>query len=155
MYARTKVKETFTNAAGIGVIRNKKKVQATCHPNQKNQAHGLCHNCYLKEWKRKKRRSSGIRERRPRPTALVVYAYFDSNGVPLYVGRGRYGRALEHRTPSRANGESWVSSATLLLTMTCKDEWESMEYEGKWGGRYRPIANIDGNRNLEGSRSEG
>jgi hypothetical protein len=30
--------------------------------------------------------------------------------------------------------------------MTCKDEWEAMEYEGKWGGYYHPVANKEGNR---------
>jgi hypothetical protein len=38
------------------------------------------------------------------------------------------------------------SEDLLLVTMTCKDEWEAMEYEGKWGGYYHPVANKEGNR---------
>ena len=71
---------------------------------------------------------------------LVVYTYFDID-KPIYTGRGTSIRALSHKYFS-----SWWKPDLLLITMTCKDEWEAMEYEGKWGGYYRPIMNKEGNR---------
>jgi len=53
-------------------------------------------------------------------------------------------RAVSHKYPYR--NSTWWSKNLLLITMTCKDEWEALEYEGKWGGYYRPIKNVWGNR---------
>lgn len=71
----------------------------------------------------------------------VVYAYFDTDGNCIYVGRGSINRAKSHRFAS-----SWWNSTLLLVTMTCKNEWEVMEYEGKWGGKYLPTMNKEGYR---------
>lgn len=70
--------------------------------------------------------------------------YMTSEGVPIYVGRGTIDRAQSHKYPYK--NSSWWSQDLVLVTMTCRDEWEAMEYEGKWGGRYHPVANRDGNR---------
>jgi len=73
----------------------------------------------------------------------TVYAYFDIEGNAVYIGKTnlpkrRFG---DHRKHS-----FWWKPNLLLLTMTCKDEWEAMEYEGKWGGNLHPINNVDGQR---------
>ena len=72
----------------------------------------------------------------------LVYAYFD-NTKAIYVGRGSYERAHSHKY------SDWWHPNLLLITMTCDDEWQAMEYEGKWGGRYQPILNKDGYRYKE------
>jgi hypothetical protein len=71
----------------------------------------------------------------------VVYAYFDSSGKALYVGRGTFDRVRQHKYRS-----PWYPDVSLLITMTCDSEWHAMEMEGKWGGRYQPIHNKDGYR---------
>lgn len=134
----------FTAALDFGVIVKKKKnpVVPNCHPTSKHFANGLCKNCYSTEWKRVHYGShpKGYRAIRN----YIVYAYFSKDGVCLYVGRGTIDRAKSHKYPYK--NSSWWSSDLLLITMTCKNEWEAMEYEGKWGGYYLPKYNKEGNR---------
>lgn len=75
------------------------------------------------------------------------------DGTIVYVGRGKIDRALAHKYPYKS---SWWSEDLMLLTMTCDDEWQAMEYEGKWGGRYHPTENVEGNREFwdPGTRSK-
>lgn len=112
-----------------------------CHPDRKHFAKGLCRNCYSRKWKRENIK----RKWHVNPIkSYIVYAYFDKEGTPIYVGRGTIDRALSHKYSYK--NSSWWTPDLILLTMTCKDEWEAMEYEGKWGGRYKPWANKEGNR---------
>ena len=69
-----------------------------------------------------------------------MYAWFDSSGTALYVGRGSGVRPYKHED------KAWWNLKSLLITMTCEDEWESMEYEGKWGKKLQPLYNIEGYR---------
>lgn len=113
----------------------------------------VCRECliHLHPRKRKKRLSSFIPKYtsktasghyvylNPNPQ-VVVYAYFDKD-TAIYVGRGSFKRAYYHRSRS-----SWWTPNLILITMTCSNEWEAMEYEGKWGGRYLPKMNKEGYR---------
>ena len=60
-------------------------------------------------------------------------------------------RASSHKYPYK--NSTWWNKDLLLLTMTCKDEWEALEYGGKWGGLYRPVENIWGNRTYRERRN--
>jgi predicted GIY-YIG superfamily endonuclease len=75
----------------------------------------------------------------------TVYAYFD-NGCAVYVGKTNFfkRRIADHRKYSK-----WWKEPLLVVSISCKDEWEAMEYEGKWGGHYRPVENIDGQRRVK------
>lgn len=116
-----------------------------CHPDRKHQGKGLCKNCYGNKWRMDARRSKGIPPRNWHPIkSYVVYLYMDREGIPIYVERGSIDRALSHKYPYRKS--YWWRPDLILLTMTCKDEWESIETEGRWGGKYKPVANIEGNR---------
>ena len=72
----------------------------------------------------------------------VVYVWMASDGVADYVGRGSSHRAKIHTTIAR----KWWTKEHILLTMTCENEWQAMEYEGKWGQYYKPRFNKDGYR---------
>lgn len=129
-------------------LNPRQRLIPSCHPNSPYQAKGLCNRCYKNNWRMEKRRAVGIGPRVKRNSnAFVVYLYADKKGVPIYVGRGTIDRALEHKYPYK--NSTWWSNDLILLTMTCKDGWESMEYEGKWGGFYHPLANRDGNKRFK------
>lgn len=118
---------------------------ALCHPEKEYGGKGLCSGCYKNKWRMDRRRAAGIPPLNKRNSnSYVVYVYANQEGLPLYVGRGTMDRALEHKYPYK--NSTWWSENLTLLTMTCKDGWESMEYEGRWGGFYHPIANRDGNK---------
>jgi hypothetical protein len=110
--------------AGKKRWRDKNKDKISAYNKQYREAHG---------YSLKARRSENKR-------IALVYGYFD-NDICAYVGRGSMARVLQHKYTSL-----WWRPDLLLVTMTCKDEWEAMEYEGKWGGRYRPKHNKDGYR---------
>lgn len=71
----------------------------------------------------------------------IVYAWIHPDGAAFYVGRGSTQRAESHKAYS-----SWWTPELILITMTCDNEWHSIEWEGKWGNRLKPIFNRDGNR---------
>jgi hypothetical protein len=92
----------------------------------------LCSSCHVHS-------NSKTRNKKYKGSPLV-YAFFDG-GEAVYVGRGSRYRVNKHRFTS-----SWWTPNLLVITMDCKDEWEAMEYEGKWGGLYHPKMNKDGYR---------
>jgi hypothetical protein len=102
---------------------------------------------YIRGWRKSSKAKEYHKEYRkthPRKyTKLlpIVYAYFDEEGTCVYVGRGTINRALTHKYIS-----PWWNKNLTLLSMTCTNEWEAMEYEGKWGGRYFPTMNKEGYR---------
>jgi hypothetical protein len=70
----------------------------------------------------------------------IVYVWMNPDGQADYVGRGTKERAQSHKK------KSWYTPQHTLLTMTCDNEWQAMEYEGIWGARYQPRYNIEGYR---------
>lgn len=105
---------------------------------------------YYRQWYMNNREKKIVQTRLTRAaerTRLppVVYAWFNTEGEAEYVGRGAMRRSRVHKN------SSWYTSNHFLITMTCENEWEAMEYEGKWGGRYLPKHNKDGYR-YAGSR---
>ena len=71
----------------------------------------------------------------------VVYAWIAPGGAVDYVGRGTVDRSKHHRYSA-----TWCTPRHLLMSMTCDNEWQAMEYEGKWGARLQPRYNIEGYR---------
>lgn len=73
----------------------------------------------------------------------TVYVYFDNKGIAQYVGRTNHPttRKWHHKRTS-----PWWREDLILVSMNCIDEWQSMEYEGKWGSLYQPLYNIEGQR---------
>src|SRR5690349_20463715 len=99
--------------------------------NYKNSHSTWCAECereYQRQYKAKQ------------PKQALVYSYFDRDGNCIYVGRGNESRTKTHKY------HNWWNNDLLLVTMTCKNEWQAMEYEGRWGGHYLPKMNIDGYR---------
>ena len=78
----------------------------------------------------------------------VVYAWFAPAGTAEYVGRGTLARSQTHaRTATR---KPWWTPEHLVISMTCDSEWQAMEMEGRWGGRYLPRHNKEGYRHAGG-----
>ena len=71
----------------------------------------------------------------------LVYLFAASDGTVDYVGRGTEERVRQHKSL-----KDWWTPNHITLSMTCDNEWQAMEYEGKWGGRYLPRYNKEGYR---------
>jgi len=131
-----------------------------CKINIRVAYNSYCKTCvysFKKEWRKKyperwqaeqkryrnRRKLGQIWERPVRSTSKIplVYCYFNPLGEVVYVGRGSLKRAKSHRYLS-----NWWNPTLFLLSMSCENEWEAMEYEGKWGNRYKPYMNKDGYR---------
>jgi hypothetical protein len=133
--------------SGAGKMgRPKSIIVPSCHNNREYYAKNLCIACYKQQYKKAHRRFPPKWRVNP-INSYIVYMYFTRDGIPIYVGRGTIDRALSHKYSYK--NSSWWNKDLILLTMTCKDEWEAMEYEGKWGGLHHPIGNRDGNRRFK------
>lgn len=77
-----------------------------------------------------------------------VYVWVAPDGKADYVGRGSLARAKSHkyRYTNPRHDNAWWTPNHILLYMTCENEWQAMEYEGKWGQYYQPRHNRDGYR---------
>lgn len=90
----------------------------------------------------KKNQYKYVERKRAKRAALrpLVYVWINAEGKAEWVGRGTIERAFSHTR------KSWWTPQHLLLSMTCNNEWQAMEYEGKWGQYYQPQFNKDGYR---------
>lgn len=89
------------------------------------------------------RESQRLRQQRYRKIP-IVYVWMTPDGLADYVGRGSRNRALQHKYKSLKS--PWWTPNHVLLSMTCENEWQAMEYEGKWGQFYQPRFNKEGYR---------
>lgn len=96
----------------------------------------LCRDHFLYEYRNRYKRTP----RDGSSVPIVVYAWIAPDGKADYVGRGIGKRPLSHRQ------RDWWTPQHILVSMTCRAEWEAMAREGEWIGHYQPRHNIEGYR---------
>ena len=72
----------------------------------------------------------------------VVYRWDDPlTSTTTYVGSGTIRRPRQHVSRSK-----WWKPELQLTQEPARSEWHAKELEAQWGQKYKPTANIEGNR---------